>query len=196
MLGRTGRMIGYGWDSPDHTLNMDPCTDRNNPMTDGAHQTQNAVTVPTGAGEARWWFGQLAIIKATGETTGGAYTMIEGSVHPGYRTPLHVHHREDEAYWILDGHATFSVGEQTIEAPVGTYVFSPRDVPHEWTAGPDGTHFLVVFPPAGIEGFIERMSVRAQALTPPPLDLAPPTNVRELSRRYGCELLSLPEAIS
>ena len=131
-------------------------------MTQQATEPLDAIAVPRGEGEARWWFGQLAVIKATGEATGGAYTLVEITVAPGYRTPLHVHHREDEGFWVLDGHATFTVGEETIEAPAGTYLFGPRDVPHWWAAGPDGARVLYLFTPAGIEGLIEDMSVPAQ----------------------------------
>lgn len=92
-------------------------------------QTLPAQAVASGEGEARWWFGQLATIKATAADTGGAYTLVEIEVGPGYETPLHVHHREDEGFWMLAGHATFTAGEQTLEGPVGTYLFGPRDVP-------------------------------------------------------------------
>jgi quercetin dioxygenase-like cupin family protein len=160
-------------------------------MTQQATEPLDAIAVPRGEGEARWWFGQLAVIKATGEATGGAYTLVEITVAPGYRTPLHVHHREDEGFWVLDGHATFTVGEETIEAPAGTYLFGPRDVPHWWAAGPDGARVLYLFTPAGIEGLIEDMSVPAQTLTPPPRDLAPPRNAPEIARQYGCEILPM-----
>src|SRR5690349_16411351 len=87
-----------------------------------------------GEGEARWWFGQLAVLKATAADTGGAYTIVEITVDPGYSTPLHLHHREDEGFWILDGSATFEVGDSTFEALPGTHLFGPRGIPHRWTA--------------------------------------------------------------
>ena len=54
-------------------------------------------------GEARWWFGSLAVIKATAADTGGQFTIVEVTEPPGAEAPLHVHHREDEAFWILEG---------------------------------------------------------------------------------------------
>jgi quercetin dioxygenase-like cupin family protein len=152
---------------------------------------QNPTVLRSGEGDARWWFGQLAVLKATGESTGGAYTLVEINVAPGYRTPLHVHHREDEGFWVIDGHATFTVGEETIEAPAGTYLFGPRDVPHWWMAGPDGAHVLYLFTPSGIEALIEDMSVPALALTPPPRDVTPPRNAPDIARQYGCEILPM-----
>jgi quercetin dioxygenase-like cupin family protein len=150
---------------------------------------QTPVVVRAGEGEARWWFGQLAVMKATAETTDGAYTLVEITVAPGYRTPLHVHHREDETFWVLDGHATFTVGDDAIDAPAGAYVFGPRDIPHRWAAGPDGARVLYLFTPAGIEALIEEMSVPATQLTPPPRGVTPPRNAPEIARRYGCEIL-------
>jgi mannose-6-phosphate isomerase-like protein (cupin superfamily) len=152
-------------------------------------QTFPAQALPPGTGDARWWFGQLATVKAVAADTGGAYTLVEIAVGPGYAAPLHVHHREDEGFWMLDGHATFEVGDQTFEAPPGTYLFGPRDVPHRWTAGRDGARMLYLFTPGGFEQLIEAMSVPAQSLTPPPPELAPPEKFVEIATRFGVELL-------
>jgi mannose-6-phosphate isomerase-like protein (cupin superfamily) len=148
-----------------------------------------AQALPAGAGDARWWFGQLATVKATAADTGGAYTLVEITAGPSYATPLHVHHREDEGFWMLEGHATFEVGDKKFDAPVGTYLFGPRDVPHRWTAGPDSARMLYLFAPGGFEELIEAMSVPAEALTPPPPELAPPENSVEIAAHFGVELL-------
>ena len=65
-----------------------------------------ATTVRTGEGEARWWFAALAEIKATAADTDGQLTIVEVTEPPGAQAPLHVHHREDEGFWILDGDAS------------------------------------------------------------------------------------------
>ena len=85
-------------------------------------------------GEARWWFGGLATIKATKEQTGGQYTLVEVLNAEG-EGPLHVHHREDEGFWILEGRLSFEVGEEKIKAGPGSFVFGPKDVPHRYTVG-------------------------------------------------------------
>lgn len=128
-------------------------------------------------------------MKVTAADTGGAYTLVEIAVAPGYETPLHVHHREDESFWMLEGHATFQVGDETIDAPAGTYLFGPRDVPHKWAAGPGGARMLYLFAPGGFEELIEAMSVPAEALTPPPPEVAPPENAAEIARQFGVDLL-------
>ena len=82
-------------------------------------ETTARTAVGADEGEARWWFGSLAVIKATAAQTGGQMAIIEITEPPGAEAPLHVHHREDEGFWLLEGSATFEVGDTTIEAHAG-----------------------------------------------------------------------------
>ena len=82
-------------------------------------QPLQPVAVAKDEGGARWWFGGLAVIKATAADTGEQMTIVEIAELPGTEAPLHVHHREHEGFWILDGDVTFEVGDTTIEAHVG-----------------------------------------------------------------------------
>jgi mannose-6-phosphate isomerase-like protein (cupin superfamily) len=144
-------------------------------------------------GEARWWFGGLAVIKATGAETGGQMTIVEMTEPPGVDAPLHVHYREDEAFWILEGSATFRVGELTIEAKAGDYLFGPRNVPHKYTVGDEGCRMLFICTPGGnFENVVREMSVPARRRTlPPPSDEEPDyERIAEIARANGCELLA------
>lgn len=76
----------------------------------------DAFAVRSGEGEGRWWLGALAVIKATVADTGGQLTVVEVADPPGVEAPLHVHHKEDEAFWVLEGGMTFEVGGKTIQA--------------------------------------------------------------------------------
>src|SRR5215207_6408306 len=78
------------------------------------NQGLQPVAVGNDEGDARWWFGSLAVIKATAADTGGQMAIIEITEPPGAEGPLHVHHREDEGFWLLEGSATFEVGDATI----------------------------------------------------------------------------------
>src|SRR5215211_2579746 len=84
------------------------------------------VFVPVGGGEARWWGEGLAVIKATGADTGGQMALLDITEPPGAEAPRHVHHKEDEGFWVLDGEVTFDVGRTTIAATKGDYAFGPR----------------------------------------------------------------------
>ena len=158
------------------------------------HLTSNAldaVAVPSGEGEARWWFGQLAEIKATAADTGGQFTIVQVTCAPGFEAPLHVHHREDEAFWILDGEVTLYVGEETIEASAGHYAFGPRDVPHRYTVGDAGCRMLFICTPGGFEGLVRDMSEPAASrIVPPALEVAPDMErIQAIANKHGCELL-------
>jgi quercetin dioxygenase-like cupin family protein len=77
-------------------------------------QANQAKHVPAGTGTAYWGPGELMTFLITGEETGGAFFMAELSVAPGGGTPPHIHHREDEAFRLLEGTLTIQVGGDTI----------------------------------------------------------------------------------
>jgi quercetin dioxygenase-like cupin family protein len=149
------------------------------------------VAVSKDEGEARWWFGSLAVIKATAADTGGQMTIVEVTDRPGAEAPLHVHHRDDEGFWILEGDVTFEVGEMTIQAGAGDYVFGPRDIPHRFTVGDAGSRMLFILVPGGIEDVIRATSEPATSLTlPPPPEQEPDMDrLKEIVAAHGYELL-------
>lgn len=159
-------------------------------MTD--EMTLEPAAVRSDEGEARWWFAALAVIKATAADTGGSMTIVEMTEPPGAEAPLHVHHREDEAFWILDGSVTVYVGDAVIEASAGDYAFGPRDIPHRYVVGPAGCRMLFICTPGGFENLVREMSVPAERRTlPPPSDEAPDfERVAAIARANGCELLA------
>jgi mannose-6-phosphate isomerase-like protein (cupin superfamily) len=145
-------------------------------------------------GEARWWMGSLAVIKASGEETDGRYTLVEVTDHEGAETPLHIHHNEDEGFWILEGSLTFEVGGKTIKAEPGSFLFGPRDVPHRYRVDKGPARLLFILSPAGFENFIRDTSELAPALTLPPLEDAQPSpedfeQLMPIIHQYGCEIL-------
>ncbi len=162
-------------------------------MTQEMQQMQGLkpVVVRKNEGEARWWFGALAEIKATAADTGGQMTIVEITEPPGAEAPLHVHHREDEGFWILDGDATFEVGDTTIEAHAGDYVFGPRDFPHRYSVGDAGCRMLFIMTPGGSEDLVIAMSEPARSRTlPPPSDEEPDwERVAAIAQAHGAELL-------
>lgn len=150
------------------------------------------LVVTNGNGEAWWWFGTLAEIKATAADTGGLCTIVEVTCGANYEAALHVHHREDEGFWVLDGQVTFEVGPSTIEAGVGDYAFGPRGVPHRFKVGDQGCRMLFILTPAGLEDLIKATSVPAATRSVPAQDGAPPDmdRVKAIVATYGCELLA------
>jgi len=149
------------------------------------------MAVASGAGEAHWWFGSLAVIKASAADTGGLLTIIEVTEPPGAEAPLHVHHREDEAFWVLEGDVTFEVGDMTIEAAAGDFAFGPRDIPHRYKVGEAGCRMLFICTPGGFENLVAGMSEPAGSRTlPPPSEEEPDwERIAAVAEAHGVDLL-------
>jgi hypothetical protein len=112
---------------------------------------------------------------------------------------LHVHHQEDEGFYILEGEMTFYVGDKTIKARPGSYLFGPKDVPHAFRVDSGPAKLLFVFTPAGFEDLIREMGEPPRSLTVPPQPEAPPDEAEmerlaAIAARYGAEFLGpLPD---
>ncbi len=145
--------------------------------------------VKAGEGEAIWWFDGLAEIKATAADTGGLLALIEVTEPANDEAPLHVHHREDEAFWIIEGDVTFEVGDTTIECHAGDYAFAPRGIPHRYSVGPEGCRMLFILLPGGFEDLVREMGRPAGSRTLPAPSEPDFAHVAEVAERYGCELL-------
>jgi quercetin dioxygenase-like cupin family protein len=155
---------------------------------------QRAFGLEVGEGNARWWGSGLATIKVTGRQSDGRYTLVEVLEPEGEEAPLHVHHTEDEAFWVLEGELTFEVGDETIKASPGSFLFGPKDVPHRYTVNSGPARMLFLLSPAGFEEFIYATSEPAKERTLPPQPEGPPDEaemeqLRALARQYGGELL-------
>jgi quercetin dioxygenase-like cupin family protein len=150
------------------------------------------VFVASDEGEARWWGGGLAVIKASAADTGGQMTIVEVTEPPGAQAPLHVHHKEDEAFWVLDGDATFEIGETTIEARAGDYAFGPRHIPHRYSVGDAGCRMLFILTPGGFEDLVTAMSEPAGSRTLPPPSIEEPdmAEVKAIAEAHGAEILN------
>jgi mannose-6-phosphate isomerase-like protein (cupin superfamily) len=98
---------------------------------------RRARNIPAGEGEAVWFTNNLMTLKATAQSTGGAYGLVEALAPAGSGPPVHVHHREDEAFWVLEGNLTVLCGEETFTAGPGSYTFLPRDIPHAFVVEGD-----------------------------------------------------------
>jgi mannose-6-phosphate isomerase-like protein (cupin superfamily) len=120
-------------------------------------------------GAAYWFLGTLVIIKATGQDTGGAFTLLEQLAPPGFGPPLHVHHREDESFLVLEGRVRFRCGDREFLMEGGGYVFLPKGIAHAFTVEGSAPARLIqmTFPP-GFESFVQEISVPAPARTLPP----------------------------
>src|SRR6516164_8633752 len=139
-----------------------------------------------------WYSGQLMTFLATAEDTQGKFALIEAVARKGNVPPPHIHHREEETFYVMEGEMTFSVGGQTIKATPGTMVCLPRDVPHSFVIDSEQGRALILLTPAGLEGWFKEFSVPAPAMTLPRQAEVPYSEIQrmiEVSPRYGLEFV-------
>jgi len=155
--------------------------------------TESTVILGAGDGTPIWFLNSLARIKATAQDTGGAYGLLESLIPPGFSPPLHVHRREDESFWVLEGEFTFVCGGKAVRAQAGTYVFLPRGVPHSFVVEGDapGRLLTMLTPGGGERFFIEAGRPAEQDSLPPaaPVDVA---TLQRIARKFDMELVGPP----
>lgn len=160
--------------------------------------TMSTITAPIalgkGQGEARWFLGALGVLKASGSQTNGGVGVSEWHAPRGHGSPLHVHRREDEWFYVLEGELTFWVDGVVTVAGAGSFVFGPRNIPHTFLVTSDDARFLLATEPGGFEDFVRAMSVAADTPTLPPSSVQPPTPdvLGATAAEYGIEIIGPP----
>jgi quercetin dioxygenase-like cupin family protein len=147
------------------------------------------------AAPAYWSLGELLTMLATAEQTGGAFSLMEERLPRGAEPPPHVHHREDEAFFVLEGNLSVRVGDETFSASPGSFVYCPREIPHLLTVESDEVRMLTLCTPGGVEQLFVELGEPAPARTLPPDGDEPDVErVVTLAAHYGAEvLLDWPE---
>ncbi|MGH2354238.1 MAG: cupin domain-containing protein [Chloroflexota bacterium] len=122
------------------------------------------VVVPEAGDVARLLSGVGVHFKVDGNATGGAFEVVEHPLDPGAFAWPHTHSHEDECSYVLEGELGVLLGERTITAGPGTWVFKPRGLTHAfWNAGPGRVRFLEIISPAGFGNFFRELAALAQA---------------------------------
>jgi mannose-6-phosphate isomerase-like protein (cupin superfamily) len=130
---------------------------------------------------------------ASARTTGGALGLIEALVPPGFSPPLHVHSREDEPMYVIEGRVTFQVGDQHFEAGPGSFVFLPKDVPHTFVVEGDApARILELALPGGLERFHVEGGKPAEGPGLPPPAAPDIAMLDQLAARYGVRHIGPP----
>ncbi|MSQ14982.1 MAG: cupin domain-containing protein [Dehalococcoidia bacterium] len=163
--------------------------------------TQNGQVVLPEEGKRLWFLGDLYVIKVPGEKSNGLFSVTEMTIAPapGGGAPLHIHSKEDELFYVLDGALTYQVGEHILEASAGACLYVPRGVLHGFSnPRKDPVKALVFITPAGFEKFFEELGEAATTLSLPPPTYVPPDleKVTALGMQYGTEVKGPPPTAS
>ena len=121
----------------------------------GEVRTGGPRAVPAGAATS---------VLVAGEETAGRFALVETRERRDAIPPCHVHAREDELVYVLEGHVVFAVGDETVDAPAGTCVLLPRGGEHTFRVESAEARLLVLVTPAGLEGYyreLDRPDARA-----------------------------------
>jgi quercetin dioxygenase-like cupin family protein len=104
--------------------------------------------------------GGICTIKATGEDTGGTYAMIEMLIPPQGGAPPHIHSREIESFYILEGSLSFWLSDRKLTGSAGCLVIAPPGLTHTFKNEGDATaRVLLLITPAGLEEFFQEVGV-------------------------------------
>jgi quercetin dioxygenase-like cupin family protein len=113
-------------------------------------------------GPAYWFLNNLHILLAKSESTGGAYSLVHLTASPGFETPYHLHHSEDESFYVLEGEFTFICEGKKTVLGAGGYIFLPRGRPHGFRSNSEKDARILTHVLPGTEvGFIGMMTEMA-----------------------------------
>ena len=137
-------------------------------------------------------FGELVTCKVTSYQTGGAYSLFEVVTRPGDGPPPHVQHREDEAFYVLEGEHEFLVEGHTINAGAGSLIYIPKGNLHAHkNVGEEPGRMLVSQTPGGLhERFFEEIGEEMRDGSTPPVSENPPdiAKIAKIAAEYGIEM--------
>jgi quercetin dioxygenase-like cupin family protein len=114
------------------------------------------------------FLGLPTVIRAASANTNGAFGLVEHwNMPPGFATPYHTHHLEDESFYVLDGELAVLCDGKWMKAGPGDFVFGPREIPHGFRVVRE-TKMLIFASPAGFENFVMELGERDPDFSSPP----------------------------
>jgi quercetin dioxygenase-like cupin family protein len=159
--------------------------------TTGGSSGKVSVAKP---GESRFPFSTaqqswLSPCKLTSEDTGGTLSAFELSALPQTGPFLHVHHREDEWYYVLSGEFLFKARGESHTLPAGASIWLPRGIPHIWANTSSAeAKLILVCQPGGFEKFFEEMGSSMEHAN----SMEAAQKMKEIMAKFGMELLGPP----
>lgn len=166
-------------------------------MASSGEATRRPYLYRPGEGRSVWSLGGRFTVKADAAATDGRFALIESIATRATEPPIHIHHREDEAWYVIDGQMTFHVGDEELVATAGSFAFAPMGIPHAFTVDVEPTRVLVLAAPAGFEHFALELGIEATGDDAPhDLSMPSPEVIGAVSERYGIEVVGPPIRIA
>ena len=153
-----------------------------------------AHVAPREGTRSLWVLGELLTCKVPSQQTSGAYSLFEVTTHPGAGPPPHIHHREDESFYMIEGEYEFLSGEETLRVGAGSLIYVPKGTLHAHKNVGEGVgRMLITQTPGGLyEHFFEEVGKAVNGEVRPPVfegqqDMR---RIVEVAAEYGIEIPS------
>jgi quercetin dioxygenase-like cupin family protein len=143
-----------------------------------------------------WFIDNLVHVHVDGDTSGGSFALLEMCGRRGDMPPLHVHERDDETFYVIDGELSLFVGGQQLILGAGQAALARHAVPHAYRVESEDARWLLVTTPAGFESFVREVAEPAAADELPPAGRPhDPAVLAQAAAKVGIEILGPPGAL-
>jgi mannose-6-phosphate isomerase-like protein (cupin superfamily) len=127
-------------------------------------------------------------LKASGDDTAQAFSLLEAEEPPHFGPPMHIHRDAAEAFYVISGEYVIFIGDEEHVCPAGTFVYIPAGAPHGFRVGPVPSRKLNIYVPAAMIGYFDELS---DAIARNEMD---DETLGEIARRYGMDVIGpVPE---
>jgi mannose-6-phosphate isomerase-like protein (cupin superfamily) len=127
-------------------------------------------------------------LKASGQETADAFSLLEAEEPPNFGPPMHIHHDAAEAFYVVSGEYRIFIGDEEHVCPAGSFIYIPAGAPHGFRVGAAPSRKLNIYAPAAMVGYFDEL---AAAIARNEMD---DDTLAEIARRYGMEVIGpVPE---
>lgn len=127
-------------------------------------------------------------LKASGDETSEAFSLLEADEPPHFGPPMHIHRDAAEAFYVVSGEYIIFIENEEHRCPAGWFIYIPAGVPHGFRVGPAPSRKLNIFTPAAMVGYFDELAAAIQR------DEMDDSTLGEIARRYGMEVIGpVPE---
>ena len=159
---------------------------------------QHGVYLKAGEGRPLRVFGEVVTRKVASERTGGAYSLFEAVAQPRGSVPPHIHHREDECFYILESEFEFMIEGQSVRTSTGSLIYIPKGTLHSYENITESLGRMLVSqtPGGSYEHFCEEIGEEATSEVEPEFEGNSPEAARiaKIAAHYGIEIV-LPKTL-
>jgi quercetin dioxygenase-like cupin family protein len=160
-------------------------------LTDPGRAKPNMLALKTGEPESLTYDGGTVRYLASSEDTHGAWSLVELTEKPGYKTRYHRHLYTDEAYYVLEGVLTAKIGDKTYTLPAGSYILIPHGTPHaQGNLGKVPVKVLLTMTPGGFEGSFRDRSTLIKTADPNDPNFVKQREKLMIEKHYDREFIS------